>query len=78
MEIDEIYLTLRALQITDFAAQWQDTAKAKPNILGVFLPKWKKKKKKYFIVLVEKTLSWTRNQHLRSQTLLKASQMRAA
>jgi len=39
MEIDEIYLTLRAMQIIDFAAQWQNTAKAKTNILEVFLPK---------------------------------------
>lgn len=39
MEIDEIYLTLSAMQITDFAVQWQNTAKAKTNILGVFLPK---------------------------------------
>lgn len=55
MEIDEIYLTLRAMQIIDFAAQWQDTAKAKTNILGVFLPKWKKKKE-IFHFLGEKNI----------------------
>lgn len=37
-EIDEIYLTLRAMQIIDFSVQ-QNTAKAKTNILGIFLPK---------------------------------------
>lgn len=39
MEIDEVYLTLRAMQIIDFGVQWQNTTKAKPNILKSFLPK---------------------------------------
>jgi len=39
MEMDEIYLTLRAMQIIDFSVQQQNTAKAKTNIWGIFLPK---------------------------------------
>lgn len=27
MEIDEVYLTLRAMQIIDFGVQWQNTTK---------------------------------------------------
>lgn len=39
MEIDEVYLTLRAMQIIDSGVQWQNTAKAKLNIFKSFLPK---------------------------------------
>lgn len=53
MEIDEIYLTLRAMQIVDFAVQWQNMPKAKTNILGVFLPK---RKTEIFHFLVEKNI----------------------
>lgn len=47
-EIDEIYLTLRAMQIIDFSVQ-QNTAKAKTNILGIFLPKWKKNNNNFLV-----------------------------
>lgn len=53
MEIDEIYLTLRAMQIIDFSVQKQHTAKAKTNIWGIFLPKWKTKT---FHFLIEKNI----------------------